>query len=97
MTENDFAALQGRLLAYELFLTQLAFRWGITQPHPPTAIADLLRPIEQFAAAMQHDPANDPAAMTMLQSTVRNMAGVIESGLHAEALRLATAKSPGQA
>jgi hypothetical protein len=93
---DQWAALQGRLLALESALTQLAFRWVLTQPHPPTALSGFLRPLEEDAANMSRDPENHPDAMEAMRLTIQGMGEALEAGLHKAALLRATPDNSGR-
>jgi hypothetical protein len=88
-------AIQGRLWALEAMIAQAVWRWTMTQPHPPTALASWLRPIEEALATMQRDPGNHPAAMASAAETVKGTALLLERTLHEEALRRAEPSGSG--
>lgn len=90
--QNAWMELQGRFLAMEAMMSHLIWRWALDKEHPPTALATYLRPLEEKAAAMAADPANDAVAMKAAQNTIRGIAESLEHALHEEALRRATQK-----
>lgn len=79
-------ALQGRLMVLEAFAAQSAWMWAYTQPHPPTALAMLLRPIEEGLQAARHDPGHNAELFEAAWSTYRDIALRIEELLHQGAL-----------
>ncbi|MCW2315126.1 hypothetical protein SAMN06265338_1083 [Rhodoblastus acidophilus] len=97
MGSDAFDRIQGRLAALDLIVTQLAFRWGMTQSHPQTALADLMRPLEAQAAELAANPDCHRAAVEELQKTIQGMGQALEAGLQQEVLRRASEKSPGHA
>lgn len=68
-------------------MVQLTWMWALDRPHPPTALADFLRPLEQGFQAMAEKPGNHPVQMQAANIFVKNMAETLERLLHAEALR----------
>jgi len=94
---DPWMELQGRLLAFEAMLSHLIWQWALSQEHPPSALSKYLRPLEEKSAALARDPGNHPDAMRGMQETIRGMAETLEHTLHAETLRRADAKGPGQA
>jgi hypothetical protein len=94
---DHWMILQGQITALEAAVTQLAFRWGISQPHPPTALSDFLRPLEEDAKKMSADPGNHPVAMQAMSETIRGIAEALEAGLHQAALLRTTSENSGRA
>lgn len=90
-------AMQGRMLAIEGMLIQTIWKWAETQPHPPTALASWMRPIEEQFRAMQNDPGNHPAAMTAAVETVQGICLELEATLQRAALLRATPAGSGKA
>ena len=100
MTASDTdeqMAVHGRLLAMEAMIVQTVWSWAMSQPHPPTALARWLRPLEEQFAEMARDPGNHPAAMQAAQETVQGIGLLLEQTLHEDALRRAGPESSGHA
>jgi hypothetical protein len=86
--------LLGRQFAVEAMLTHLISKWMLSQPHPPTALGEYLRPLEEGMAKMASHP-NADRSVKAAQTTVREIALELERTLHKEALL--RAGSSGQA
>ena len=100
MADDDkdaLMAIHGRQLALEGMLIQTIWKWAETQPHPPTALASWMRPIEEQFQAMQSDPGNHPVAMTAALETVRGICLELEATLQRAALLRATPGGSGRA
>lgn len=95
-SEEEMEELIGRQFALEAMLTHLIWSWAKEQPHPPSALAGYLRPIEEgmerFAAS--HSP--DNASMRAARQAVRDIAKELERTLHEAALRRSSDKGPVQ-
>ena len=88
-SDEDIEALFGRQFALEAMLTHLIWAWTKDQPHPPSALAGFLRPIEEGMAAMKASQSPPSAAMTAAAETVHGIAVELERILQSAALRRA--------
>lgn len=84
--------MRGQALALEMMVTQLAWEWAMSQPHPPTALSQWMRPIEEAIDAMTADTGNDQCAMQSARETVKGVFRLLEERLHVESLRRAKPK-----
>jgi len=94
-SDEEIEALFGRQYALESMLTHLIWSWAKEQPHPPSALSEYLRPIEQGMAALAANQSPESAAMQAARMTVREIALELEQTLQKAALHRAGAKGPG--
>lgn len=89
--ENDPIAvieqMRGHLFVLESMLVHLVWAWARGQDHPPSALANYLRPIEEGMAAMAANPDLRSAAMRHARDALSEIAAELEATLHREVLR----------
>lgn len=95
-SDEEIEMLIGRQFALEAMLTQLIWKWASSQPHPPTALSEYLRPVEDGMAQLAASSPDGSIAMSASRSTVRMIAEELERTLHREALNRASGKGPVQ-
>lgn len=95
-SDAEIEELFGRQFALEAMLTQLIWAWAKEQPHPPTALAGYLRPVEEGMAKLAASQPTPGDAMRAAQETVRGIALELERTLQEAALRRASATGPVQ-
>lgn len=86
---GEIEELFGRQFALEALVTQLAWSWAGSQPHPPTALAGFLRPVEDGMAKLAASQPSQSAATRAALETVRGIALELERTLQSAALRRA--------
>lgn len=95
-SDAEIEELFGRQFAMEAMITQLAWAWASSQPHPPTALASYLRPIEQSMQKLDEDPATRGPATAAARETVRQIALELERTLQKAALLRASSEGKAQ-
>ena len=95
-SELEIEELFGRQFALESMLTHLIWSWAKDQPHPPTALAGYLRPIEQGMAALAANQSSGNVSMQAARETVRQIGLELERTLQKAALHRADDQGPVQ-
>jgi hypothetical protein len=94
--EERIARLEGHSFALEALLARLVWVWTLDQPHPPTALARYLRPVEEQMAVMLASQSPPTAAMQAAHQQVREFAQELERTLQREALNRASGEGSVQ-
>jgi hypothetical protein len=92
--ESNLEALAGQAMAHQMLLTQMIWEWTRRQSHPPTALAGLLRPVEEHAAELNSRETLPAEYRASLAETVQGMARVLAETLERQALLRAEPKGP---
>jgi hypothetical protein len=93
-SEEEIEELFGRQFAVEAMLTHV-WAWAKAQPHPPSALAGYLRPLEEGMDQMANQSPRS-AAMQAAQATVRQIAEELERTLHRQVVLRAGGEGPVQ-
>lgn len=94
-SDEEIEELFGRQYALESMLTHLIWAWAKDQPHPPSALANYLRPIEEgLAKTASQSPGS--AAIQAARATVREIGLELERTLQQQALLRTSGEGPVQ-
>ncbi len=94
--DEEFEELVGRQFALEAMLTHLIWSWAKEQPHPPTALAGYLRPVEEGMARFAASQSPENGSIRAAQEAVRDIAKELEKTLQEASLRRAGGTGPVQ-
>lgn len=83
---DEIEIVKGRQFALEIVLTHLVWQWGRQQGHPPSALSEFFRPLDQglkSQSATEHPPS---VAITAALGLLGDMQEEIQRMLHTEAV-----------